>query len=294
MPYHREGRRVKGLVRFNIQHLATPYTYGSPLYRTGIAVGDYPIDHHHKKNPLAPQHLEFYAVPSYSIPLGSLIPAQTKGLIVAEKGISVSNVVNGTTRLQPVTILIGEAAGTLAALSVQQNRQPANVPVRAVQSALLYKKAFLMPYLDVPPTDPHFEMIQKVGATGILKGKGIPYQWANQTWFYPDSVISASVFAQDFIDFHAFTAATADKLTIKAALDAVGESCKKWPQSPGAVQAISDTSFVQWAMKEWENWGLTDFQLYRPITRRELAVLLSYTLDPFNTLSVNHEGYFIR
>ncbi|HEY1021637.1 MAG TPA: FAD-dependent oxidoreductase, partial [Flavisolibacter sp.] len=50
IPYHREGRRVKGLVRFTMRHIAEPYTYGDPLYRTGISVGDYPIDHHHKKN----------------------------------------------------------------------------------------------------------------------------------------------------------------------------------------------------------------------------------------------------
>jgi hypothetical protein len=45
--YHRESRRVNGLTRLNINHLAKPFDY--KLYRTGIAVGDYPIDHHHKK-----------------------------------------------------------------------------------------------------------------------------------------------------------------------------------------------------------------------------------------------------
>lgn len=98
MPYHREGRRVKGLVRFTMRHIAEPYTYGSPLYRTGIAVGDYPIDHHHKKNEQAPQHLEFYPIPSFSVPLGALIPQNISNLIIAEKGISVSNVANGTDR----------------------------------------------------------------------------------------------------------------------------------------------------------------------------------------------------
>ena len=44
MPYHREGRRVHGLARMDIEHILDPYS--SHLYRTGIAVGDYPIDHH--------------------------------------------------------------------------------------------------------------------------------------------------------------------------------------------------------------------------------------------------------
>jgi hypothetical protein len=149
IPYHRESRRVKGLVRFDVRHIAKPFDAPSPLYRTGIAVGDYPIDHHHKKNIKAPQHLDFYPVPSFNIPLGSLIPQRVSGLIIAEKSISVSNVVNGTTRLQAIALLIGQAAGTLAALSVQQNLDAQEVPVRKVQLGLLNSNAYIMPYYDV-------------------------------------------------------------------------------------------------------------------------------------------------
>lgn len=47
-----------------------------------------------------------------------------------------------------------------------------------------------MPFIDVQLADPHFEILHKVGATGILKGYGVPYKWANQTWFYPEREIS--------------------------------------------------------------------------------------------------------
>ena len=80
-----------------------------PLYRTTIAVGDYPVDQHHDRydgnEPLPDLH--FHPVPSYGLPLGTLIPVQADNLVVAEKSISVSNVVNGTTRLQPVVLQIG-------------------------------------------------------------------------------------------------------------------------------------------------------------------------------------------
>ncbi|HYK55471.1 MAG TPA: FAD-dependent oxidoreductase, partial [Flavisolibacter sp.] len=165
IPYHREGRRVKGLVRFSMRHIAEPFTYGDPLYRTGISVGDYPIDHHHKKNLAAPQHLEFYPISSYNIPLGALIPQNFTNLIIAEKSISVSNVANGTTRLQPVVLLTGQAAGTLAALSSIKDVRPEQVSVRSVQEALLKAKAYIMPYIDVTPEDPFFLAIQKIGAT---------------------------------------------------------------------------------------------------------------------------------
>ena len=48
-PYYRESRRLKGVVRMKVQNIATPFDTDLPLYRTGIAVGDYAIDHHHKK-----------------------------------------------------------------------------------------------------------------------------------------------------------------------------------------------------------------------------------------------------
>ena len=107
-----------------VQHIATPFETEKPLYRTGIAVGDYPIDHHHKKNPSAPQHLDFFSVPSFNIPISCLIPENQDNIIIAEKSISVSNVVNGTTRLQPCVMQIGQAAGILAAQSIKENLAP--------------------------------------------------------------------------------------------------------------------------------------------------------------------------
>jgi hypothetical protein len=38
-------------------------------------------------------------IASYNIPMGALIPENTENFLVAEKNISVSNIVNGTTRL---------------------------------------------------------------------------------------------------------------------------------------------------------------------------------------------------
>ena len=109
IPYNREGRRVKGLVRMNINHIKKPYDH--TLYRTGISVGDYPVDHHHARYPGKVPEIEFPPIPAYSIPMGALIPENIDGLIVCEKGISVTNIVNGTTRLQPVVLLTGQAAG---------------------------------------------------------------------------------------------------------------------------------------------------------------------------------------
>lgn len=269
MPYYREGRRVKGLVRYTMRHLAEPFTYGDPLYRTGIAVGDYPIDHHHKKNTLAPQHLEFYPVPSYNVPLGALIPAGFQGLIIAEKGISVSNVVNGTTRLQPCVLLTGQAAGSLAALAVLQKKNIAAVPVRYVQSALLKSGAYIMPYIDVPFNHKQFVAIQKIGATGIMKGKGIPFKWANQTWFYPDSFMTVKELAEGLQPYYKSVAA--DKIypsaitgkTLLAVLRLIrpGIDARKYKQSLSSLGIYANDNALK---------------------RSDIAILLQMYLRPFD------------
>lgn len=191
IPYYRESRRLDGVVNLSVQYLEKPYEQKYPLYRTGVIVGDYTIDHHHLKNPEAPE-IDFIKIriPSYNVPLGALIPKNLSNFIVAEKSIAVSNIVAGATRLQPVVLEIGQAAGALAALSIINKQEIKDINIRTVQSKLLDAKVYLMPFLDVKASDPYFKAVQKIGATGILKGSGNPYMWANQTWFYPNHVMS--------------------------------------------------------------------------------------------------------
>jgi hypothetical protein len=44
--------------------------------------------------------------------------------------------------------------------------------------------------------------------------------------------------------------------------------------------------------EQWATWGLKEFDVARPITRLELAVLLHHTVDPFSMKAVNHKGVF--
>lgn len=196
IPYHREGRRVLGLVRLDVNHILNPYGQELPLYRTGIAVGDYPIDHHHREKPDAPV-IDFPPVPSFSIPAGCLIPKDVEDLLIADKAISVTNIVNGASRLQPVILQVGQAAGIMAALAVRHNVSPKDLSVREIQSEVLKAKGYLLPFYDVSPDHPDFEAIQRIAAAGILRGTGEPYQWANRTWFYPDSLADLSKLPAD-------------------------------------------------------------------------------------------------
>ncbi len=285
IPYHRESRRLKGLVTFNVNHVARPYETADPLYRTGIAVGDYTIDHHHLKNPAAPA-IDFVKikVPSYNVPMGSLIPQRVEGLIVAEKSISVTNIVNGATRLQPVVLQLGQAAGVLAALCVQQQKQPAQLSVRDVQAHLLKANGYLMPFIDVPPSDPQFSTIQKIGATGILKGTGVPYLWANQTWFYPQQPIPAYELVQGLRLYYpalkSYWAASGELLTVSELIKLFKAAGTDVTESQ-VTEALRNASI-----------NLPHDAGSHTLNRRSVAVLLDKYLHPFEksiTISGNLE-----
>lgn len=294
MPYHREGRRLNGLVTLNVYHLMKPFEH--TLYRTGVAVGDYPLDHHHDEAPALPAEA-FPPIPSFNVPLGILVPEKVDGLVIAEKASSITHLVNGSTRLQPCILLTGQAAGSLAATAALQKRPPRAVSVRTVQRHLLQAKAFLMPYLDVKPTEPSWAAIQRVGASGILRGTGVPFHWANQTWFYPDSVAQNTELLQGLQDwqpnFYAHVRLAPGALTIEGAVAMLQALLLKEPKAYTAVAATARKQpnyLASWVAKSWSSTlGLPNYQPNRPLTRRELAVLVDRVLSPFSR-AVDWEG----
>ena len=273
MPYHREGRRLKGVVRLSLPHMHHPFDQEQALYRTGIAVGDYPVDHHHGKNPAAPK-IYFPGIYSFNIPLGALIPEKLNGMVVCEKGISVSNLANGSTRLQPCVLLTGQSAGALAALAVQSNLEPRQIPVRKLQTALIERKVFLMPYMDVAVNDPAFAAIQRIGATGVLKGLGKNEGWANKTYFQPDSLCKANSLIQDLsaflpsIQLSASNQVYVDETLLRAIQQALSTQFKNIPEAPTTVAT----------------------QI--PLNRKAVAVWLDKYCNLFS-IPINHQGKWI-
>ncbi len=188
IPYRRESRRIQGQQMLTVNHLLEPYNY--TFYKYGIAVGDYPIDHHHKQMPSAPA-IVFPAIPAYNIPIGVLQSKKITNLLVCDKNISVSNIVNGTTRLQPVCMGTGQAAGALAAamLSATSHSSKGGI-LRNVQNQLLLNKAYLFPTHDIDVNHKYFSLIQKTLVNGIIEGIPLAEGWANKMYFKPDSVLS--------------------------------------------------------------------------------------------------------
>lgn len=283
IPYHRESRRYRGLVDFTLPFVRRPYQAPSPLYRTGVAVGDYTIDHHHKKNPDAPA-IDFIKirVPAYNVPLGALIPENHPALILAEKSISVSNIVNGASRLQPVVLGIGHAAGVLATVALVEKKPLSEVSVRRVQQLLLEQNAYIMPFLDMNPSQAHFLSMQKAGAAGIFKGEGVPYLWANQTWFYPERLATEYEVLDGLRPIYPalkdFWGASGDYLTGARLL---------------VFLKLIQPEFTEENVRlAWKNSALDgEFALDKKLTRKEVSVLLDEVLD-FFVKEVDWRGEF--
>ncbi|MFA6870860.1 MAG: FAD-dependent oxidoreductase [Bacteroidaceae bacterium] len=291
IPYHRESRRIHGKVRFTLNDVVKPYQQAHPLYRTSIAVGDYPVDHHHTRYHGYEElpDLYFHPIPSYGLPLGTLIPQKTKGLIVAEKSISVSNIINGTTRLQPVVLQIGQAAGALAALAVKNKVAIEDVKVREVQQAILNAKGYLLPYLDVAVGDPLFQPLQRIGATGILKGVGRNVEWANQTWLRADTCLLADELAglQTVYPMIAGLPSTKEAVTIEQALSLI--------QQCAATEKIRlSPSPLQQAEQLWKRFGWGKIDTTEKIKRGQMALLMDQLLHPFEKKEITITGEYIH
>ena len=181
-PYFREARRIAGRDTMTVAAAKDPYCFD--LYTRAVAVGDYPVDHHHKQHPRHEElsHLWYGKIPSFSVPLGVVIPVETENFLVADKAMSSSWEMNGSTRLQPVVMGVGQAAGALAALAVKKGLKPHEVPVSDVQSVLLDHGCYLLPFLDLKPSDAGFRELQEKGIRGEVKGTGRTVGWANETW----------------------------------------------------------------------------------------------------------------
>ncbi len=275
IPYYREARRMKGQVTFSLNYIKNPYDQKHKLYRTGVLVGDYPVDHHHDAHPEKEKlpKLAFYPIPSYSLPFGSLISKKNSNFLVAEKSISVSNLVNGTTRLQPVVLQIGQIAGLIASESIKQNKKPSELNIRHIQSLILENGGYIQPYLDVEKTHPHFKAFQRIGSTGILRGKGINVGWSNQSWFYPENEVDLELFLNDLSPFIDLSTYPLNSLMLK--------DLKTWIES--IVNEKIDFK------SDYLSLNLTDFNFDRKVNRGELAVIIDYYLNPF-IQSINFLG----
>ncbi|WP_245954661.1 FAD-dependent oxidoreductase [Fontibacillus phaseoli] len=155
IPGKRESRRIMG------RYLMTEHDpAGKTVFQDEIAYGGWFIDLHTAGGLLAgsaePSSAEGYAETTeyavksycgpYGIPLRILIAKDVDNLMMAGRNVSVTHAALGTVRVMSTTALMGQAAGTAAAIALHEGIRVADVPDRCigkVQQQLLRDGCFL-------------------------------------------------------------------------------------------------------------------------------------------------------
>ena len=191
IPYVREARRIIGertLTSFEILRNSLSYRDGmtSAEFSNAIAIGGYPLDLHHATSD-GDFEWQFGETNNsmgtnrprgpFQVPLDILIPKDVDGFLAVEKNLSMTRLAAGAIRLQPISMMTGQAAGALAALAVSLQTELREVPAIKVQNQLLRHGVFisLCRYSDVPPEHPFFGAVQISNLYGLFEPLEYPH-----------------------------------------------------------------------------------------------------------------------
>ena len=112
----RDSRHIHGLHILTKEDVLSQHRFEDSI---GVAVINYAKD-----------------VQVYPIPYRCLVPKDLDGLLVAGRCISVDHWVTNSTRLIPACVMMGQAAGSAAALAVRANVQPKEQNIRQLREHL--------------------------------------------------------------------------------------------------------------------------------------------------------------
>jgi len=223
---------------------------GIDRYRTSIATSD--------------------ILPRNYIPMRDVIVKDADNLLVTEKVLPTE----GSIQYLPLQMALGQGVGTVAAYVAFFKTTTKNLKVRIIQQELLDFKGYLLPFADVKRDDKYIRAVQQIGATGILKGinKG------RDLLFMPDAVVSTDeikpvlteIYSRAFLWFN--KEKPGEKFTQGNLLSLISEMTLSEPQT------LRITMQRDWKTKYHFN---SDFDLSRPVTRLEFAVLVNQFLNPF-------------
>lgn len=288
-PYIREARRASGSIRMVQDDIYKPYDRSSKLYRTSIGVGDALPEQLYNVHD-QPSKITYPPFPGYSFPMGSVILKDLENLLVLEKAVSVTHLVNGSTQSPAVQMSLGQGAGAVAAFCAFFKLSTKNLNVRLIQAEILTYKGILMPFMDIKFTDPHFKSIQHIGATGLLKGIQIENGSAASVFFFPDSLVKTDeikpimneLFSRSFLWFNKYK--PSENFTVEDLLSFISQI------NLNDVKTLQNITQNGWQKKHKL---LSAFDLQKPLTRREFAVLIDTYLKPFDK-NIDITGKFIN
>ncbi len=138
----RESRKINGVYKLTADDLI-----GNVMFPDAVAMGGYPIDVH---SPDGDSTTHRFLKPGswYSIPYRCLITREIDNLIVAGRCISATQEACSSTRLTPIVMALGQAAGTAAAQSVKTGEKANALDTDRLRETLRQDGAFLEEYTE--------------------------------------------------------------------------------------------------------------------------------------------------
>jgi hypothetical protein len=242
-------------------------------YRTSIAAGE-ALPGQQDNDTNAPSN-NYPPYPAYCIPINAVILNDADNLLVTEKILPGSK----TIQYLPFQLTLGQGVGTVAAYCAFFKTTTKHLTVRIIQGELLDFKGYLLPFTDIPQKEgPHFRAIQQVSAAGLLKGIRKVNGNAAEIHFEPNAIVSTEEIKPVLTEFYtrAFlwfnNEKPGDKFTLGNLLSLISD------------YTLTDPKTLHiYLKKAWTTqFKLTgDFDMNRPVTRLEFAVLVNKYLNPF-------------
>jgi hypothetical protein len=136
----RETRRIVGEYTLTQDDLMTGRDFPDT-----IAYCAYPMDIHDPKGAGGGVSNQGETANAYQIPFRSLVPVSVEHLLVAGRCVSATHEALGAIRVMPPSFAMGEAAGTAAALAIQEGVSPRRVPIPWLRETLAEHGAYVGP-----------------------------------------------------------------------------------------------------------------------------------------------------
>ncbi len=182
--YVREGRRMLGAYVLRENDLTQ-----DRWKPDGIATGSYGIDCHvvqylRENGRLVPEHTRHVAVNNYDIPYRSIVPPDVENLLVPVCA-SATHVAYCSLRMEPVYMMLGQAAGTAAGIALADKEPVQKVDAKKLRERLIQQGAVLdagyQPQLKLTWTPAHPKpgerVIFKAIPSGLNKDALTKIQW---------------------------------------------------------------------------------------------------------------------
>ena len=241
--------------------------YGSDIYKTSLLVLD--------------DQTEFV------IPAVSLIRPYADNFFVLYGPNGLLKDLKESIEAVPTKMLYGQTLGAIASYCAFFEVKADKINIRTLQGELLAFKGQMLPFHDVPFEDPHYASIQRIGLTGMIKGKmGNVDNESSKLIFDINSRVSSKELEPTMRRLYTrsqiwFSDKSIDELKLKDLLSLIKFIALKGDELDSTVEK-------GWT-KKFNFSGDYDPECF--LTRKQTAVLIDTYLQPFN-IKVDEKGNF--